>query len=881
MNWSKRWHMIAALFAFGVPILVYIRTLTPTVPFWDSGEFIATSYILGLPHPPGNPVYTMLGRFMSLIPFETVAWRVNFMSALASALAALFTFLITVRTLRRWYLDTSLTPARQLACEVGGLVAAFFVAFSNSFWDSAIEAEVYSLSSFIVVFSIWLAFNWWDHLGETNNDRLLVLIVYVLSISAAVHLGTILVAPGLLVLFMLVRPNYFTTSRFWTSAALLGGFMLFLWYNEFSADVDVPLPLILIVLGGLLVVYTLNRRHLVKNNLFTWWTLALVVGFTVQLFLLVRSQQHPAINEGSPDTFNTWKDYLLRKQYGPTNPFDRRADLWYQINHMYFRYVGMQFTLTRGFGPFGPGSFWVIAVNAIPYALLAFGAWWNWQRDKKTFWFFLTQNLVMGPALIFYLNFTDHEVRERDYFFTNSYHFLAIWMGMGAAGVLDWLARALAPARAPVPAAAPAAGAMAPGASFGGVLPEGASGPASAGVFASERAGLWIGAVALVGISLLPMKAGWFEHDRSRFYIAHDYAYNMLMPLEPGALVMTNGDNDTFPLWYIQEVEHVRKDVRVVNLSLLNTPWYIKQLKDLEPKVPFSFTDAQLWALQPYQDEKTGKVMWVKDQAVADIVKTNNWKRPIYMAVTVPEQLGFEKHMVLEGLVFRVRPTVVGDHSVDAAKTLQNLYRVFRYDGLVDKNRDYDRTVYKDDNAYKLVQNYSAAHVQVAYQLQQTGQNKDAIRVLRDAVKMTPDFPGLLEYLGKSYQDMGDTAEAERVFTQAQERFPNSAEFYFHLGVIHWQKGHREGRADLVERGLGELRRACALDQRYFDWFGGLFSALWLEGRRQEAVDVLRTWARAHPEDAQGAGWLQTYEESLRVLSAPRGAPRRTAAEGR
>ncbi len=868
MTWSKRWHWIAAALALGVPLFVYIRTLTPTVPFWDSGEFIATSYILGLPHPPGNPVYTMLGRMMSLIPIGPVAWKVNFMSALASALAAFFTFLIVVRTIRRWYADLPMSPARQLACLVGGLTAAFFVAFSNSFWDSAIEAEVYSLSSFLVVFSTWLAFNWWDHLGETANDRMLVLIVYLLSISAAVHLGTILVAPGLLVLFVLARPHYFKTGRFWASAALLGGFVLFLWYNEFSADVDVPLPLILMLLAVLCVVYALNRKKLLKNNLFTWWTIALVIGFSVQLFLLVRSQQHPAVNEGAPETFNTWKDYLLRKQYGPSNPFERRADVWFQINHMYLRYVGLQFRLTDGFGPFGPSSFWVMAVNAIPYLLLAIGAWWNWTRDKATFWFFLAQNLIMGPALVFYLNFTDHEVRERDYFFTNSYHFIAIWMGMGAAGVLDWLGRAFEPAQVPVPLAAP------------GAAPPAAPGAAP---FGGERAGIWIGAAALIGISLLPAKEGWYEHDRSGFYIAHDYAYNMLTPLAPNALVMTNGDNDTFPLWYIQEVERVRRDVRVVNLSLLNTPWYIKQLRDQEPKVPFTFTDAQLDAIQPYQDEKTGKVVWVKDQAVADMMKANQWKKPVYLAVTVPEQLGYEKNLTLEGLVFRIEQHEVADHAVDAGKTLDNLYHVFRYGGLLDKNRNYDRSVYKDDNAYKLVQNYSAAHVQVAYQLQQKGQNQDALRVLRDAVKMTPDFPGLLEYLGKSYQDMGDTTSAEHVFQDAQKRFPNAAEFHFHLGVIHWQRGHRQRRADLVEQGLAELRRACELDQRYFDWFGGLFSALWLEGRKQEAVDVLRTWSRAHPEDPQGQAWLQTYEDSLRVLQggAPLKAARPPAARGR
>ena len=869
---QDRWHKIAALFAFLVPLFVYVRTLTPTVPFWDSGEFIATSYILGLPHPPGNPVYTILGRMMSLIPLGSVAWKVNFMSALASALTALFTFLITVRSLRRWWPeDKGPVPARRLACEIGGLVAAFFIAFSNSFWDSAIEAEVYSLSSFLLIFTVWLAFNWWDHLGETGNDRLLVLIVYLLSISSAVHLGTVLVAPGLLVLFAIARPNYFKTGKFWASAALLGGFVLFLWVNEFSADVDVPVALILTLLAALVAVYALNHKKLVKHNLFTWWMIALLVGFTVQLFLLVRSQQHPNVNEGAPETFHTWKDYLLRKQYGPSSPFERRADLWYQINHMYLRYVGQQYTVTRGFGPFGPDSFWVLAVNSIPFVLLAFGAWWNWKRDKKTFWFFLTQNVVMGPALIFYLNFTDHEVRERDYFFTNSYHFLAIWMGMGAAGVLEWIARALEPARAR--AVAPAA---VPGEANGRrVVPSGL-----AATFGGERSGFWIAALALTGISLLPLKDGWYEHDRSGFYIAHDYAYNMLAPLAPNAIVITNGDNDTFPLWYIQEVEKVRKDVRVVNLSLLNTPWYIKQLRDQEPRVPFTFTDAQLDQMQPYQDEKTGKIIWVKDQAIADMVKVNGWRKPIYMAVTVPEQLGFDQNEVLEGLVFRISPKPVGDHVVDVNKTLYNLYHVFRYGGLLNKNRDYDRSVYKDDNAYKLVQNYSAAHVQAAYQLQQQGRSQEALNILRDAVKMTPDFPGLLEYLGKSYQDLGDTAAAERVFAEAQKRFPTSAEFYYHLGTIHWQRGHKLRNPMLIEQGIQELRRACSIDQRYFDWFGALFSALWLEGRKQEGVDVLRTWARAHPEDPQGAAWLKAYEDSLRISAAPRSGAGTRAAGG-
>jgi tetratricopeptide (TPR) repeat protein len=315
--------------------------------------------------------------------------------------------------------------------------------------------------------------------------------------------------------------------------------------------------------------------------------------------------------------------------------------------------------------------------------------------------------------------------------------------------------------------------------------------------------------------------------------------------------------------------------VRVVNLSLLNTPWYIRQLRDQEPKVPFTFSDKDLDALVPYMDEKTGKIVWVKDLAVADIIKANQWKRPVYLAVTVPEQLGLEKRLSLEGLVFRVHPTEIGEHIVDVSKTMENLYKTFRYDGLLDKNRNYDSTVYKDQNAYRLVQNYSAAHVQVAYELQKVGRPRDAIPVLRDASKMTPDFPGLLEYLGKSYMDLGDDAEAEKIFLDGLRRFPTSPEFHFHLGSMYYRRGRAEKRPALTEQGIAELRKACELDRRYFDWYGALFSALWLEGRKEEAVGVLRAWSRAHPEDPQGASYLQTYEDSLRVT--PGGSGRRAA----
>ncbi|HEX5032499.1 MAG TPA: DUF2723 domain-containing protein [Candidatus Eisenbacteria bacterium] len=853
MTW-KRGHALFAALSFFVPLLAYIRTITPTVPFWDSGEFIATSYILGLPHPPGNPVYTMLGRVMTFLPFETIAWRVNFMSSLASALACFFTFLFTARAIRRTFGNgaggdaESSAPASDLAwvaSGVGGLVAALFLAFGSSFWDSAIEAEVYSLSSAIIAFVVWLSFVWWDRQGEPGNDKLLVLIVYILAVSTGVHLGTILIAPALLVLFWMVSPRVFNSPKFLVPFIALLAFVVLLYLNG-TLEIGLPSSVLLGILGLGLLYAIVQNKFFFRKNLVAWWVLVGVIGISVQVFLLIRSQQMPAVNEGAPTTIGTWLEYLSRKQYGPADPFDRRAELWYQIQHMYLRYVGQQWHLIERLGNLDLGSFWVRLVNAVPYLFFFTGAFWNYRRDKTTFWFFLATHIIMGPGLIFYLNFTDHEVRERDYFFTNSYHFIAVWIGMGAAAALHALAGALAPEGAKSsrqetePAVLPAAG----------PLPSGGS----------NRAVLGLGALTLTGLALLPMRTNWFEHDRSGFYIAHDYAYNMLEPLEPGAVVFTNGDNDTFPLWYIQEVEKVRKDVRVVNLSLLNTPWYIQQLRDQEPKVPISFTNAQLAVMGPYQDPNSGKIVWVKDLAVQDIVKTNQWKKPLYLAVTVPDQMGLEKQLTLEGLVFRIEPKET-QKQVDLAKTMHNLYSTFKYGGLLDKNRAYDTTVYKDENAYRLVQNYTAAHVQAAYQLQLAQRNEEAVKVLEDAIKISPDFPGLLEYLGKLYEDTGHADKAEQVYLEGVRRFPMQPEYHFHLGILYYQTGR-------VDPGIAELRRAAELNQQYFDWFSALFTALWQTGRRAEAVDVLRTWVRAHPEDAQGAGYLKVYEESLRVLGS-------------
>ena len=177
MDMGKRLTPWVGALTFLIPAVVYFITLTPTVPFWDSGEFIATSYILGLPHPPGNPLYTLVGRIFTLVPVGSIAQRVNFISALSTAIACFFTFLVVARALRRTLDDRFHTGSARLACLVGGLVAAFFFAWSRSSWNNSIEAEVYAPSTAILSFVAWLGFRWWDRLGTPGNDKLIVLIV--------------------------------------------------------------------------------------------------------------------------------------------------------------------------------------------------------------------------------------------------------------------------------------------------------------------------------------------------------------------------------------------------------------------------------------------------------------------------------------------------------------------------------------------------------------------------------------------------------------------------------------------------------------------------------------------------------------------------------
>jgi tetratricopeptide (TPR) repeat protein len=762
---KDRLHFAIALGVFVFVLVMYALTVQNTVPFWDSGEFIATSYVLGVPHPPGTPLYVLIGRLATLIPIGSIATRVNFLSSLASAFAVLLTYLITVKLiLAMWK-----APSRQekWVAFVGGVVASIFMAFSSSFWDSAVEAEVYNVSSAGMLLCLWMGLRWRESLSEEGSDIPLVFVAYVCFLAIGIHLGTLLVLPPLVLFVLLVRWRSALNARFLSVVAVLA-----------------------------------------------------VVGISVHLYLLIRASLNPSINEADPSTWGALWKVLTRDQYKPPSIFERRAPFWFQLNHMYFRYFLEQFRTGL------PGN-----PAVVPIVLGALGAAGQYLRDKKGFVLMFSLFLITSIGLVIYLNFSTDEVRERDYFFIASYHLFCVWIGVGSAMIVKTAAFRLASRK---------------GEHEGRwwlVWGE-------KGELASRAALLLAGAIVLF-LSFLPLIKGnqFFLHDRKNNFVARDYAYNMLEPLDQDAILFTNGDNDTFPLWYLQDVEGVRKDVRVVNLSLLNTGWYIKQLRDEEPRVPISFTDAQIDRLMPIRD-RTGRIVLVKDFAVQNILATNKWKRPVFMAVTVADQMDLQTRLIMEGLNFRVVPDEAKGTRVNVEKTLKNLYEVYRYDGLLDESGAYMEKPYKDENTRNLIQNYCAAHTYAAHSLMRDNRLPEALREFEAAKAISPWYSGIIISLGELYEQMGAVDKAIEHYKEMLQYHPRDARVYYKLGTLLNKSGRYAEAEQYLKAGIARMPDVYYLRSVLAEGYSE-------RGMTDKVQEVLEEWLQRHPDDKKIRDYLR------------------------
>lgn len=725
---------------------VYVVTLAPSVSFWDSGEFIAASHILGVPHPPGTPLYVLIGRIFSAAVGGTVPIRVNLLSAIPGALAVLFLYL-SLLSVGRPMLPRNRDRTDRALLRVGAAAGSLLAAFGATCWTNAIEAEVYALSLFVITFCLWILLRWQER-GDDATDRTPILLVsYVLALSIGVHLGTYLALPAFTLFLFAVDRNIFRDSR----------------------------------LIGLVLFFTL-------------------LGLTVHFFLPIRSHLNPAIDEANPETRQAFMDFMLRKQYKPNNPLVRQADWAFQFR-MYWGYFRDQY-------------------GAVIPLLGVAGMAFHFRRARKTFPLYAVLFLITSFFLIFYMNFTDHEVRDRDYFFAPSFFLWGGWAGLGGAFLIRWL--------------------LGKGKRFG--LP--------------EKPVLLVLSLLLLAVPVSVAARHWHTHDRRGNLIAHDYAHNILTALGRDAILFTNGDNDTFPLWYIQEVEGFRKDVRVVNLALLNTAWYIWQLKHLDPKVPFGYTDREIEDLRPYRTRE-GEIVYVKDLAIRELVNENAWKRPIYFAVTIADLMGLDeqKRLGLEGLVFRLSEEE-REQLVDVAKCEENLWSVYRYRGILDESGDLDEKISRNANQKKLISNYSVAFSRLAVQQRNDGNYEEAIRAMEVAGNITPGYRVYEALMGPLYVEAERFDDAESLFVRQRRLEPDSLPPLMSLAYLAEKRGDSADAERFYRSGVEIAPESQESHMR-------LCRFLIERGKYEEAREVLVRWLKIRPGDRSAVEQLTELDRAM------------------
>jgi len=936
---------LLAAFVFFFTFLVYLKTMAPTVSFWDCGEFIAVSNTLSVPHPPGSPLYLLLGRVISLLPFNggaaldpilaepqfhTIAYRITMLSPLATAFANMFLFLIIVRLVLEWRGPIKDASDKWIAYG-GGLVGSLTIAFSDSHWFNAVEAEVYSMSIFFTAIVVWLILKWSEKVDEGGaGTRYILIISYMMGLAISVHMLNLLTIPFIaLIMYAKLNPEedgvemmvnmlavlgigaialmvaieialpatsteYLRLSdgdrssklmtmglilsvitagglyglsqvfkadrrrRFWKQAILMGAAGAA--YLLIAVGIIKGIPKVGSFMGGLLntddavsaigATFTVSIGGLMALIYFApsiWRARAtelrvgviafmlVLVGFTSYQTIFIRSAQNPNIDENDPETVARAVSYLEREQYGSypvfyrdrwgenplnrntatpgrvvkvnstgkigeivstngeqivikvggremnqrvsnlsaiTNGYTSRSDFFwrYQINHMYIRYFKWQF-----WGRIGDKAD-ISQLWALPFLLGLLGLGHHFARDSKRAFSVLALFMLTGFAILLYLNQDDPQPRDRDYSYVGSFFAFAIWIGIGAAALLeklkDW--KKGSPAL------------------FSAVI-----------------------AVMILAIPLNMLRANYHTHDRTGNYVAWEYSYNLLNTCEPDAIIFTNGDNDTFPLWYLQEVEGIRTDVRVVNLSLLNTPWYIKQLKKMDPPVPISLSDKDIegmglypweeremtvpaptssydkpetgtleegvtglrWNLQPtisrQTNPETGKMrggLRVQDIMIYEILRMNEWKQPIYFAVTVSpsNQIGLGDYLRMDGQAYQLMPYKVG-LSIDKDVMYDKIVDTYRYTNL--DNPD----VYYPPNVQRLLQNYRKGFLQLVYEYGLTGdENREkALSILHKMDELVPDetipitFVDLYLQIAQMYLQLDDEESARRYMDNA------------------------------------------------------------------------------------------------------------------
>ncbi len=769
--------------------LVYFISTAPTVVFWDVGEFLAVAANFGIPHPPGTPFMVILGRFLGLLPLplaplytlltgyeaNNFVLKVTQISMLPGALSAGLLYLIALEVMDRWPgMDRLPWGVRHASAAAGALLGMF----AATVWKNSIEAETYTPTFFTLVLIIWMGFKFWDARDSRKGLAYLILMPYVFVLSAGIHMSIVPFLLGYVVLILLVRrdlllnldtiaalglglaflttlyfPYEFTPRLAVVHGGALGAAFWVLtrrsrrletpWVALFFAGVALQFLArthATLVLAGYVI--TLAGYYLQTRFWRDWKGIALLMvllAFTPQFFLISRAYYlhfHPNaawINEADPWNWQAFMDVLTRKQYGPTEFFPRRIP-WVDQLRVLHLYLSWQFP---------PLLF-------LPLMLLAlWGAVESYLRDRRTFLYVTTFTLIASLGMLFLLNLRDSptapvspgnptEVRDRDYFYAYFYSLLGVYWAFAFAGLLELAFRHAQ-----------------------GVLRRLVS---AAGY--AVMAGLVVGQMAMT----------WPYVHRQGNYIAEDYGYNLLISPSTGGVLFTNGDNDTFPLWFLQEAMGFRKDIIIANLSLLNTNWYVRQLKAWG--APISFTDEEIDRLPPAMLLGRDRVVFLRDLAIRDMIATSTgWRDsldpedfvevrgvpipklyfasmevfrdsvlrgrtlrvPIYFSITCSPEVyqGLESFFLMDGMVFALTSTeqpmiamsLYRMEAVDAEETHRHLHdgmppleffaeyseRVHPDSAVWRYRGIFKQDLYKDDTHLKLAVNYANVAIRLGF----------------------------------------------------------------------------------------------------------------------------------------------------------------------
>ena len=974
---NNRLNRIIAGIIFLVSFLVYYDTMAPTVSFWDCGEFIATSYTLGVPHPPGSPLFLIIGRVFSMIPFSPdIAFRVNLISVFVSALAVMLLYLIIVKVIAHW--RGGIKENSDVIIAFGGaLVGALTFAFTDSHWFNAVEAEVYSMSTFFTAIVVWLILHWSERAEEQGNERYILIIAYMIGLAIGIHLLNLLALP-FIALIIYFRKQSFEWKSFLITIGITGVTFVIIHNGvikglpKLASEIGVfgVVVAVLIVFG--IMIWSIVNKQKLLSIVFTSMVLILI-GYSSYTIIFIRSGQDPVIDENDPETVTAAVSYMEREQYGQVGRFPRRykgipaqhevvgapanrqkyslsqkrkymfynvSKQWdffwnYQVKKMYWRYFLWQFagrgnSTEPGVTAFGAnnrqdGVDWSQFGLPLAFILGLAGMIYHFYRDEKEAFSMMTLFFLTGLAVIIYLNQDNPQPRERDYSYVGSFFAFSVWIGVGAAAIVENIIKKIK----------------------------------------TENIGHRLGIVViLLQVVLVPfamVRANYHEHDRSGNYVAWDMSYNMLQSCEPHGIIFTNGDNDTFPLWYLQEVEGMRKDVTVANLSLLNTPWYIRQLRDSRPKGEgfINLTDDQIlgltsgltpWKTQKIQiavegdpQNKDGYIEWVlkptfanqalkvQDMMILRIINDTKWKYPIYFAVTVSptNKIGLDKYLDMEGLTFRLQShkvdainpgkmqdylmTELGDSTWSTNFSQSSLLQVDSGQNKSFWSKDYqpgylfrnlgNENVHYNPQIIRLLQNYRSAYMQLAvhyfFDYQRLNRKEDAdpgeVEMLRLRVKETLDqmeknlpertiaieSKDLYFQIGQIYSEIGEKVRLRHILDNLESRRNLSVQDRIRYGQTYIQDLEDYENAKRIFKDLYDsyleienavkssgLKRTGINQKTWNEWqknYGDIVSTLVLTyqemNMKSEAELVLTSWLERNPGDINAKKMLEDVQK--------------------